>query len=206
MDFRLRFIPSRVVSFGLGVSTILLFCLYWRERRNARRRLRLSSAAADKVLFFPDSSSGAANKTGALKELFSTLESARSSLDVCVFAISNWNLIDILISAHQRGIIVRVITDKDQMTVNPSPVEKLRRNGIQVRNNNNAYFMHHKFAVVDKRCLVNGSLNWTQQAVYGNKENIVISSSSDTVRPFLKQFECLWDQFHPQNYCPSDLQ
>ena len=101
---------------------------------------------------------------------------------------------------------MRVITDKDQMTANPSAVEKLRRNGIQVRHNNDSYFMHHKFAIVDKQRLVNGSLNWTRQAVYGNKENIVISSSGSIVGPFSKHFECLWDQFHPQNYCPSDLQ
>ena len=186
----------------LTASTVLLLYLYWRERRKTKR-LQSSRGAASKVLFFPDVET--VNIARALEELSNTLESAVNSLDVCVYAISNWKLMNILIGAHRRGVAVRVITDRDQMSLNPSPVEKLRRNGIQVRRNNDSYFMHHKFAVVDGRCLVSGSLNWTQQAVHGNQENIVISTNSDIVGPFLDQFEVLWEQFHPQNYCPTDL-
>ena len=182
----------------LTASTVLLLYLYWRERRRTKRLLS-SSGAASKVLFFPDV------ETVNIEELSNTLECAVDSLDVCVYAISNWKLMDILIGAHRRGVAVRVITDRDQMSINPSPVEKLRRNGVQVRRNNDSYLMHHKFAVVDGRCLVNGSLNWTQQAVHGNQENIVISTNSDIVGPFLDQFEVLWERFHPQNYCPTDL-
>ena len=160
-------------------------------------------SAAPRVLFFPDTETG--SRKGALEELSRTLSAAENSLSVCVFAISNWRLIDILISAHQRGVVVRVITDKEQMSVNSSPVEKLRRNGIQVRRNNDSYFMHNKFAIVDGKHLVNGSLNWTQQAIHGNQENVVISCGTDVVEPFLERFELLWEQFHPQKYCSSDL-
>lgn len=188
------------LSLSFSVSTVLFVCLYWRERRNTRRVVFNGAA---RVLFFPDTET--ASRRGALEELSRTLNSAAKSLNVCVFAISNWKLIDILISAHQRGVIVRVITDKDQMSVNPSPVEKLRRNGIQVRRNDDSFFMHHKYAIVDERCLLNGSLNWTQQAIHGNQENLIISTSAEVVRPFLEQFELLWEQFHPQNYFTSDL-
>ena len=191
----------------LTASTFIFLYLYMRERRKRKRLLSLSSAGvpptSTKVLFFPDVE--AVNRARSLDELSMTLESAVNSLEVCVYAISNWKLIDILINAHRRGVAVRVITDKDQITLNPSPVEKLRRNGIQVRRNNDSYLMHHKFAVVDGHCLVNGSLNWTQQAVHGNQENVVISASCNTVRQFLDRFEVLWGQFHPQNYCTTDL-
>ena len=195
--------PVQVVTLGLSASALLLFCLYWRERRNSKRLLSLSRQAATKVLFFPDLETHGGRRP--TEELLDKLESAESTLDVCVYAISNWSLIDSLISAHQRGVAVRVITDQDQASVNPSPVEKLRRSGIQVRQNNDSYFMHHKFAVVDERCLINGSLNWTQQAVHGNRENVFISSNSDVVQPFLAQFQVLWEQFHPRNYCNTDL-
>lgn len=196
------FIPTRFLWLSLSASTAIFFYLYLRERCKTRRAIDIAHEAA-KVLFFPDTNT--LNRTGALEELSSTLRSASNSLSVCVFTISNWKLIDILIGAHQRGVIVRVITDKDQMSVNPTPVEKLRRNGIQVRHNNDSYFMHHKFAIVDERCLVNGSLNWTQQGVHGNQENLVILSKAEVVRPFLEQFEHLWEKFHPRNYCTSDL-
>ena len=150
-------VPVRVLSLTLSASAVLFFCLYWRERRKTRCKPSASRDAA-RVLFFPDTET--ANRTGPLEELSRTLNSATSSLSVCVFAISNWKLIDILISAHQRGVVVRVIMDKEQMSVNPSPVEKLRRNGIQVRHNSDSYFMHHKFTVVDERCLV---IKWVSE-------------------------------------------
>lgn len=184
---------------SLSASTAFFFYLYLRERCKTKRTIDVSHEAAQ-VLFFPDTS-----RTGALEELSDILKSASNSLNVCVFTISNWKLIDILINAHQRGVVVRVITDKEQTSVNPSPVEKLRRNGIQVRHNNNSYFMHHKFAIVDEKCLLNGSLNWTQQAVHGNFENVVLCKSIEVVRPFLEHFEHLWEQFHPRNFCTSDL-
>ena len=197
------FVPVRMLALTLGVSTVVLLYLHWRERRKVEQhRLTVSNETA-KVLFFPDAH--AENGASGLEELVITLNSATSSLDVCVFAISNWKLIDVLISAHQRNIVVRVITDREQMSVNPSPVEKLRRNGIQVRRNNDSYFMHHKFAIIDNSSLINGSLNWTQRAVYGNQENICITSSPDIVGAFLKHFDLLWEQYHPKNYCPSDL-
>ena len=199
----LGFPPGQVVTLTLTASTFFLLYLYWRERRNTKRLLSLSREAATRVLFFPDTETK--NQKRAEQELCDALDSATNSLDVCVYAISNWRLIDILISAHRRGVAVRVVSDKDQVSVNPSPVEKLRRNGVQVRHNHDSYLMHHKFAVVDRRCLVNGSLNWTQQAVHGNQENVSISYSYEVVRQFLDQFELLWEQFHPRNYCTTDL-
>lgn len=41
--------------------------------------------------------------------------------------------------------------------------------------------MHHKFAIVDGRLLINGSFNWTRQAVLYNQENCVITDNSSLV-------------------------
>ena len=188
------------LSLSMGASSALLLYLYWRERRISRWE---KEDASPRVLFFPDVDT--ANKRGAYEDLSRVLSSAENNLCVCVFAFSSWRLIDILISAHRKGVIVRVITDREQMASNASQVERLRSSGIQVRHNNNTYFMHHKFAIIDDQCLVNGSLNWTQQGMHGNQENVVISSDTRIVAPFMERFEHLWKLYHPQNYCSSDL-
>ena len=57
--------------------------------------------------------------------------------------------------------------------------------------------MHHKFAIIDGRCLVNGSFNWTRQAVTGNNENVLITSDGNLVQAFQVEFNRLWKQFNP---------
>ena len=148
----------------------------------------------NQVLFFPERKDR--KDFAVLKE---TLQSAKQSLDVCMFTFSCQELAQVLINAHhQRGVVVRVITDTEQVHSLGSQVERLRREGIQVRNDNTSYYMHHKFAIVDDHYLVNGSLNWTVQGVFGNQENVVITRTPALVRPFVEQFQHLWDVYDPQ--------
>lgn len=60
---------------------------------------------------------------------------------------------------------------------------------------NSKAHMHHKFAILDGKCVINGSFNWTKAAHMENKENIVIASSSKLVKPFIDQFGSLWKEF-----------
>lgn len=130
--------------------------------------------------------------------MIETLQEARKSLDVCVFVISCKELADVLINAHRNGVIVRVISDGEQMTVSGSQIQRLRKVGIQVRNDSTSYFMHHKFAVVDDKVLASGSLNWTLQGVCGNQENVMITAIPELVAPFSRHFEKLWEMYDPR--------
>ena len=75
--------------------------------------------------------------------------------------------------------------------------------GIEVRCDRTSFYMHHKFAVIDKRILINGSFNWTRSAITGNYENVCITNSDDMVRPYLELFNGLWEAFHPRNHLES---
>lgn len=77
--------------------------------------------------------------------------------------------------------------------------------GICVRCDMDSVYMHHKFAVVDGRRLITGSLNWTLTAVQSNMENILITEETDLVRPFIKEFHRLWVRNDPERRrCSSD--
>ncbi|XP_020136738.2 mitochondrial cardiolipin hydrolase isoform X3 [Microcebus murinus] len=51
--------------------------------------------------------------------------------------------------------------------------------GIQVRHDQDLGYMHHKFAIVDKKVLITGSLNWTTQAIQNNRENVLIMEDEE---------------------------
>lgn len=57
-------------------------------------------------------------------------------------------------------------------------VSDLSKAGIQVRTDNDVKsHMHHKFIIIDDYVLINGSFNWTRNAVNVNKENITVQQN-----------------------------
>ncbi|XP_073245758.1 uncharacterized protein [Porites lutea] len=168
---------------------------------------------SSQVLFFPDKNlvckqflfEGECNRRRcqfaheetSLSKLISVLLEATESLDVCVFTINCRELADAVVKLHNDGVVVRVLTDDEQMGTSGSQIEKFRREGILVRHDLSSFFMHHKFAVIDRKQLVNGSFNWTRQAVTGNRENVVITSDQRVVNAFSEEFERLWEEYDP---------
>lgn len=198
-------LPTVVIS-GL-VSGLVLWCSQYYWRRDKKPPCTYPVARC-KVLFFPDAATAHTLSReragedcvdrGSLSVLLETLQGTRKSLDVCVFTMSCKEIGDVLISAHSSGVTVRVVTDNEQSASTGSQIERLRRNGIQVRTDKSAYFMHHKFAVVDEEVVINGSLNWTLQGVCGNQENVVIMNAQEVVAPFSRHFERLWNMYDPE--------
>lgn len=69
--------------------------------------------------------------------------------------------------------------------------------GIQVRQGEHTFYMHHKFAIIDKKLLINGSFNWTRNAVFGNSENVHVSNDQNLTANFQEEFERLWELYDP---------
>lgn len=64
-----------------------------------------------------------------------------------------------------------------------------------MRDDNARTYMHHKFCIIDKKILLNGSFNWSRQAVVGNNENLVIHKDGPIVDRFDKHFDQLWKKY-----------
>ena len=191
---------------GLAVGVIGATC-YFLSKLNKEQKIRTEKTD---VLFFPESDCEDDDRPIYRRQrgrnllyLLETLSSAKQSIDVCVFTISCSDLVEVLIDAHCRGVVVRVITDIEMEGASGSEVEGLRRAGVEVRTDFTSYFMHHKFALVDGRQVVTGSLNWTVKGLYGNQENVVVSSNRSLVEPFSQHFQLLWDHYHPSNAFPA---
>ncbi|CAK9066381.1 unnamed protein product [Durusdinium trenchii] len=144
------------------------------------------------VLFFPEPSM--TNVQMILEEL----ESARRSIEIAVFTLTLDLLVNALIKKHEAGLRVRIITDNRQAEVPGADAARLSKSGLEVRVDRSWYAMHHKFAVVDQKTIVNGSFNWTAQATKGNQEDAIIFRNYSTLASeFTAEFDRLWNSFQP---------
>lgn len=143
----------------------------------------------NKVIFFPEKDS---KNLPNLHEFLSYLGSAQSTLEICVFTITDDRISREIIRSKAKGVKVRVITDDEQSKAQGSDIDSFRKAGIEVKMDSSPFHMHHKFAVIDKQLLLNGSFNWTHGASTNNCENIMITNNSEFVKSFENHFEEMW--------------
>ncbi len=120
------------------------------------------------------------------------LDGARTSVDVCVYTITDDRIAEAMLRVHKRGVALRVLSDAKKTQDEGSDVGRLARAGVAVALDTPDKFMHHKFAVFDLRVLVTGSYNWTRSASRHNDENLVVSGDPRLVDAFVDEFERLW--------------
>jgi phosphatidylserine/phosphatidylglycerophosphate/cardiolipin synthase-like enzyme len=153
------------------------------ELLETRKRLR-------DAMFFPSEES--------LNKVISYLNSARRTLEVCIFTITNNRLANALRRAKDRGVEVRVISDDANLEMLGSDVRDLETYGIGVKVDADLKsHMHNKFVLIDDNVLMTGSFNWTVQAVKKNQENLAAVEDPVLVSLFKQEFEKLWLQFSP---------
>ncbi|RCH79430.1 hypothetical protein CU098_004531, partial [Rhizopus stolonifer] len=106
-------------------------------------------------VFFPSEDS--------YRAFHSALSTAKHTLYVCVFSMTDNDTADVLSDAKRRGVDVRIITDNDQMDpTKGADVYRLNeRANIPFKCDDSEQFMHNKFAVIDNKIVITGSFNWS---------------------------------------------
>lgn len=163
--------------------------LDWLEgvvKRLAHHAARSREAAIESAAYFTPGDSGP-------KAIAGLFDRTRTCVDVCVFTITDDRISSSILAAHRRGVELRVITDDKKAHDTGSDILEFRRAGIPLHTDRDRNHMHHKFAIFDRKILLNGSYNWTRGAAEYNLENIVTTSDPSLVSAFLQEFDHLWD-------------
>ncbi|KAM9792705.1 mitochondrial cardiolipin hydrolase [Neosynchiropus ocellatus] len=208
--WKMKVVGLGVVVLSVSVELLVLIRRLWTKKVLNEVIFFPSELACVEHIFNPDSpqpclcplSHGVET---SFSRLLRYILSASSSLDLCVFAFSNMDLSRAVLALHQRKVTIRVLTDKDYTAITGSQIGVLCKAGIRVRNDYGSVYMHHKFAIVDGLQLITGSLNWTLTAVQCNMENILVTEEPDLVKPFIKEFQRLWECNDPLHSYPSVL-
>jgi cardiolipin synthase A/B len=113
--------------------------------------------------------------SAASKRLIELIRSAKKSIKVAMFTWTRVDFTKELIAAAKRGVHVEAVIDgKSGKRTSAKIVSLLERGGIPVRLSNSQGLLHHKFAYIDEKTLVNGSANWTKQAFESNDDYFLV--------------------------------
>ncbi len=123
------------------------------------------------------------------------LGQAESSVDICVFTITDDRITSAILDAHDRHLKIRIITDNHKSEDLGSDADRLIDAGLTVRFDQSRHHMHHKFAIFDNQLLLTGSYNWTRSAAESNEENFIVTQNNHFLKKFSQEFENLWKKF-----------
>ena len=125
---------------------------------------------------------------GCADELITLIDSAETQIYAAVYSFTLDSLGDALVRAHERGVTVSIVLEKDQIS-QYSEFDKLVNSGIDARIDSNPASMHNKFAIIDSEVVVTGSFNWSQNADTRNDENLLILRSKELSTQYELEFQ-----------------
>ena len=115
------------------------------------------------------------------------------AIDAAIYAINNDEIVKALKKANNRGVKIRILTDRLQAAGKNSKVRELYDCGINIRVHSKFKIEHNKFAIFDKKIASSGSYNWTNPASDKNRENcIFFIKNKEVVKKYIDRFEYLW--------------
>jgi phosphatidylserine/phosphatidylglycerophosphate/cardiolipin synthase-like enzyme len=120
---------------------------------------------------------------------------ATTSLDISIYSLTHPDIVKAIGDARQRGIQVRVITDKEEAAGNTQKhaVDDLLTLGIPVKVNLHSGLMHLKMSVIDGKTATIGSYNYTLSASQQNDEVMAVVTQPAFVKSCQDEFNRLWD-------------
>lgn len=120
------------------------------------------------------------------------IRSAKKSIHVTMFYLTNSDIIEELISAKKRGVEIKVIVDSSLKYEKQARHMQLIEAGIPVKIENWKGKLHQKSAIVDGEYTIVGSTNWTKSANIVNDENMLIIKNEKIAQKQEKEFLRLW--------------
>lgn len=127
------------------------------------------------------------------------IKKAKKSIYIPIFFITHKGIKDALISAHKRGIEIKIINDATNAHSRYTIHKQLRESGIKVKTENYAGKMHMKAMFVDDRISIIGSMNFTKSANNKNDENVLIIYDEEIGKYFKRTFMHVWNKI-PSKY------
>ena len=133
----------------------------------------------------------------ALHDMKKKIRAANKSLRIALFTFTHPALIEEVIAAHKRGLMVSVVIDMHSgLGASHQAIDKLKKAGVRISMSRGVQLLHHKFILIDDHTLVSGSANWTKAAFYKNSDCfVVLHNMNSTQKNFMNN---LWTRIESE--------
>lgn len=118
---------------------------------------------------------------------------ARVKIDMAVYSLTDWAVVDALIEARRRGVALRIVLDPSQQHA----LDRLRPIADVVRMKPAGAYMHLKSYAVDGRLLRSGSANLSASGLKQQNNDLVVVRDPSAATSFEARFQQLWDFSRP---------
>jgi phosphatidylserine/phosphatidylglycerophosphate/cardiolipin synthase-like enzyme len=182
------------------VTTAACDILFSRDPPQPPELLEVTPGSADWIWVYfsdPASTTGSDYRGGPDEDLAESIRNARVSVDAAVHFLNLWSIRDALLEAHRRGVLVRIVTESDNLDVDE--IIDLKEAGIPVLGDRREGRMHNKFVVIDRQEVWTGSMNLSVKGAYSHNNNMVRIKSNSLAENYTAEFEEMFlaDRFGP---------
>ncbi|GAP61970.1 hypothetical protein ARMA_0393 [Ardenticatena maritima] len=122
---------------------------------------------------------------------------AQDEILIMAFSFTSEPIGEAVLGRAASGVRVRGVFETTGSETEFSYYTKLKEAGypsVQVRQDANPRIMHHKVIVIDRRTVIFGSYNFSDNADRRNDENVLIVHDPTFAAPFVAEFERLWNE------------
>jgi phosphatidylserine/phosphatidylglycerophosphate/cardiolipin synthase-like enzyme len=139
------------------------------------------SIAADVQSFFSP-------RGQSLVELCRRFDSAKTTISIATFQITNVEFCKHISSAKNRGVEVTILIDRGQIKSASANLTMLRRSGIKILVDQAEKLFHNKYILIDGHVTITGSYNFSDNAELRNAENFVVIYDESVYDSFFIDF------------------
>jgi cardiolipin synthase len=150
---------------------------------------RRETSMSRSIIILPDDSA---------QPLLNAIMNARSSLRIKMFVFSDPEMIEAVITAHKRGVKVRVMLNperRDGQKENDETRKRLDEAGVDVKDSNPHFDLtHEKSMVIDDAAAFIESLNWETRNFTETRDYAVVTSHRHEVDEVAQCFDADWER------------
>lgn len=121
-----------------------------------------------------------------------TLATARSSIRFMAFSFTLDDVAAVIQDRYGEGVAVQGIFETTGSEQPASELTPLLCAGMEMRQDGNSYFLHHKVFIIDEQTVMVGSFNFSDSATTSNDENLIVIQDATIAALYTQEFQRRW--------------